>query len=81
MLNFRNYCIRNQPPFRFPLVTIWLCNFWRKKIGVKAARKMLLKLITGEINKERKQKQRLKLLSLQLHSDFQQYKKNHFSFF
>jgi hypothetical protein len=28
----------------FSLVTVWLCNFWCKNIGAKAARKMLMKL-------------------------------------
>jgi len=28
-------------------VTVWLCIFWHKNIGAKAARKMLMKLTTG----------------------------------
>jgi len=28
----------------FSLLTVWVCNFCQKKIGIKAAYKMLLKL-------------------------------------
>jgi len=28
----------------FSLITVWLCNFWQKNIGAKAAHKMLTKL-------------------------------------
>ncbi len=31
----------------FSLVAVWLCNFKRKNIGAKAARKMLMKLTTS----------------------------------
>jgi hypothetical protein len=33
----------------FPLVTVWLYNFWRKNIGAKAARKMLMTLTTAAV--------------------------------
>ncbi len=29
------------------MLTIWVCNFWRKDFGAKAAHKMLVKLIPG----------------------------------
>ncbi len=28
---------------------IWLCKFWQKNVGTKAARKMLMKLTTGDV--------------------------------
>jgi len=33
----------------FPLITVWLCNFWQKNIGAKAAHEMLMKLTTGRM--------------------------------
>jgi len=33
----------------FSLITVWLCNFWRKEIGAKAAHKMLVELTPGFI--------------------------------
>jgi hypothetical protein len=38
---FVQKCLRS-----FSLVTVWLCNFWSKEIGAKAAHKMLMKLTT-----------------------------------
>jgi len=32
------------------LFTVWLCIFWRKKFGAKAARKILKKLTIGVVN-------------------------------
>ena len=32
----------------FYLLTVWVCNFFQKKIGSKAARKMSVKLTTGQ---------------------------------
>jgi hypothetical protein len=47
--NFNNIL---QEPFLYDsvlhsisLITVWLCNFWCKKIGTKAARKMLVQLL------------------------------------
>ncbi len=31
----------------FYVLTIWVCNFWRKEFGAKAAHKMLVKLTPG----------------------------------
>ncbi len=31
----------------FSLIAVWLCNFWGKNMGAKAACKMLMKLTTG----------------------------------
>ncbi len=33
----------------FSLLTVWFCSFWRKNIGKKAARKILMKLTTGHL--------------------------------
>jgi len=34
----------------FSLITVWLCDFWQKTIGSKAARKILMKLNTELIS-------------------------------
>jgi hypothetical protein len=31
----------------FYVLTIWVCNFWQKDFGAKAAHKMLVKLTPG----------------------------------
>ncbi len=31
------------------MLTIWVCNFWQKDFGAKAAHKILLKLTTGRL--------------------------------
>ncbi len=31
----------------FSLFIVWLCNFWQKNIGAKAAHKILMKLTAG----------------------------------
>jgi len=31
----------------FYVLTIWVCNFWRKDFGAKAAHKMFVKLTPG----------------------------------
>jgi hypothetical protein len=32
----------------FDVLTIWLCNFWQKDFGAKAAHKMLVKLTPAQ---------------------------------
>ncbi len=32
------------------MLTIWVCNFWQKDFGAKAAHKMLVKLTPGKQN-------------------------------
>jgi hypothetical protein len=34
----------------FYVLTIWVCNFWRKDLGTKAVHKMLVKLTPGGRN-------------------------------
>jgi hypothetical protein len=34
----------------FNVLTIWVCNFWQKDFGAKAANKMLVKLTPGGRN-------------------------------
>jgi hypothetical protein len=33
----------------FYVLTIWVCNFWRKDFGAKVANKMLVKLTHAQI--------------------------------